>query len=224
MVMNRPLFYVVIGGVFCQAMLQHGPLSYGQTPRWKSFVEMHEFYTQMFERTPGFGASRLIPPEELKRYEMISDEHLARLENRPALKINGQLFSVKRQSLIGLDREDPIVFQSDTSEVLENSRIRYYETRETSTFETEAVKKLRSGRWVAYEETRDRSGYRVIGALKAKESCASCHQVPVDTLLGAFVFELEVIKPSSQVNVDVDNVPQAALQSQDINSVNRLLK
>lgn len=168
-----------------------------QDPRWKTFTEMHEFYTEIFERHPGFGPSRIASTKQVAVFK----EEAQRMNTASALLVRQEPFAVVNQSLIGLDRESAVVYQSNDSKMMQRDGIESYATRELTEFEVKAVEALRKGKKVAHQSNQDKSQYTVIGALRAKQSCAECHSVPENTLLGAFVFTLDriVSKPSQNV-------------------------
>jgi hypothetical protein len=56
-------------------------------------------------------------------------------------------------------------------------------------FETEALAKLRGGDEVALRA--DDTDMRMLGAIRARKDCLSCHRVEVGTLLGAFSYTLK---------------------------------
>ncbi|TWT97356.1 DUF3365 domain-containing protein [Neorhodopirellula pilleata] len=160
-----------------------------QEARWGSFSDMHDFYTDMFVSSAGFGPTRLVSPQEAS----IRREELHRDIGTPALRVAGNALEITNQSLIGLDRESPIVFQTTNAGMMRRMRIESYQTREPNEFEQQAIQKMKNGQTVTYRVHEDRLGYTVYGALRAMQTCAKCHDVPQGTLLGAFIFELKQI-------------------------------
>ena len=63
------------------------------------------------------------------------------------------------------------------------------QTRVLNAFESKALKALELDRDIFVESTD--TGVKMIGSLRANETCLKCHQVPRGTLLGAFSYEFE---------------------------------
>jgi len=172
-------------------------------PRWASFQEMHDAYTKTFAERPEFGISRLAAPQKNQMPRTATTKNAP--ASVPALMVAGKPVVVTNQSLIGLDRDEPIVFQTGNTSMMQRDLIDSYKKRELTEFESQAVERLRNGKSVTYQANPGKSGYTVIGALRAEESCAQCHDVPKGTLLGAFVFKLDRVdkqpipsKPATQ--------------------------
>ena len=164
-----------------------------EQPRFASPEAMHAAYAERFRTAPGFGMSRVIqigPRFELmargdKTYQFTTPDLIA-LENQPKVYRGGT-------ELVGM-----AVITNKTARV----RLK---TRALTTEETKAVAELRAGSDLAllavmtavpgeHPEGQDSSpevpGLLVVGALRAKATCAECHQVKEGTLLGAFAYTL----------------------------------
>lgn len=99
----------------------------------------------------------------------------------PSAKINPQekVWSIVDIHLVDLQtHEQPVVHEYVSK------------TRAPDLFETEALKNLRAGAERVMAWNDDLDGLQVIGAIRAKESCAKCHDVKVGQLVGAFSYRI----------------------------------
>jgi hypothetical protein len=72
--------------------------------------------------------------------------------------------------------------------------LREARTRPLTEFESKAVERLQAGEELVVHETRDT--IEMLGAVRAMSVCNECHQVPRQTLLGAFTYRLR--RPTPQ--------------------------
>ena len=170
---------------------------------WKSFDEMHARYTHNFVESEGFGMGRIFTFEDP--------------QNR-MLEIKGEKFAVRELRLIGLRAEEPRVYVASWLNITRDNLDRY-EKRDLTDFENEALRRMKAGTNLAWlldqpkqatkliahqsvhgkqrsavkakTETQSRKQYKLIGALRAKKSCITCHDAEPNELLGAFVYTTE---------------------------------
>lgn len=140
-------------------------------------------YAESRERVAGFlghGFSRL-PFEEPDWYG----------PRVPAENSSGGEWRLDRLELIGLVLQDePAAYVSDKLPNMEE--LRDAPTRPLEDFESEALEKLRGQEDLVIVEPASEGGahLRMVGAIRAGNSCAVCHEVPYGTLLGAFSYDL----------------------------------
>jgi hypothetical protein len=70
------------------------------------------------------------------------------------------------------------------------------QTRDLDDFERSALAKLRDGEDLQVKESPDQ--IRVLGAIRARQECAKCHDKPAGTLLGAFSYVFKPGVPKQQ--------------------------
>ncbi len=167
------------------ALSGHG---YGQPDRrFDSAEAMHADHFHRFESAPGFGMSRvLVMPrasELTLAYEsyLVPKPDLIALEDKPHAYIS------------------PFEIISVAALTNKTSRARL-QSRALTELEIKAVADLREGRNLVVQEAKfpvELPGGTVevpcllaVGALRAKASCAKCHEVAEGTLLGAFSYTL----------------------------------
>ncbi len=155
--------------------------------RFDSAEAMHADHFHRFETAPGFGMSRVMvmpsASELTLAYEsyIVPKPDLIALEDKPHAYIS------------------PIEMISVASLTNRTSRARL-QSRALTELETKAVASLREGRNLVVQPTKfpietrqgtqEISGLLAVGALRAKASCAKCHEVAEGTLLGAFSYKL----------------------------------
>jgi hypothetical protein len=73
-------------------------------------------------------------------------------------------------------------------------------TRTLDLIETESLEKLRAGteRVIAWNQEDHR--LQMLGAIRAKDRCLKCHDVPRGELLGAFTFWIEELGSSAGID------------------------
>ena len=150
---------------------------------------MHDQYLRDFEKAPDFGLSR-IPHMPVSMFVTLA----------------GVSYRAPKPDLIGLETK-PVAYRSLGLDMirlasLTNSAARArLQTRPIRTEESRAIAELREGAEMVQKEITVRTGYGkdggevpgllVVGALRAKATCARCHECPPGTLLGAFSYTLE---------------------------------
>jgi hypothetical protein len=105
----------------------------------------------------------------------------------------GATWKIEQLQLVSLlKHETPVAYLSENLPRMEE--LREARTRPLNEFEESALKQLRSGEELVVHETRDT--IEMLGALRAIYACTECHQVPRQTLLGAFSYRLR--RPEAQ--------------------------
>ncbi len=161
---------------------------YGKPDRqFDSAEAMHTDHIHRFETAPGFGMSRIMIMPRASELTLAYDTYL-----------------VPKPDLIALESK-PIAYKSRAEMIslasLTNRTTRArLETRPLSELETKAIASLREGRNLVVQPTtfpvetlrgtHEVAGLLAVGALRAKASCAKCHEVAEGTLLGAFSYTL----------------------------------
>lgn len=155
--------------------------------RFDSAEAMHADHFHRFETAPGFGMSRVMVMPRASELTLAYETYL-----------------VPKPDLIAL--EDKVVayvspFEMISVAALTNRTTRArLQTRPLSELETKAIASLREGRNLVVQPTmfpmatlqgsREVPGLLAVGALRAKASCAKCHEVAEGTLLGAFSYTM----------------------------------
>ena len=178
-------------------------------PEWDDFTGMHQYFTKMFVRSPGFGVSRLAAPniEVVPRSPSQPMKQVAShpkqaspipdpkpLKSFRGLRIKGKPFKIESQNLIGLKEETPRVYLQNGMAALGREGLDHYETRPLSPTEAYALKKLRDGEKVVYSITDDHRHYLFVGGLYADQTCLKCHDESEGDLLGAFVYSMTSVE------------------------------
>ncbi len=108
------------------------------------------------------------------------------------LVVNSSMFwswKLKGIHLINLYRDpEARAYVWDKMPRLDTMQAGKVETRALSDFESKGLEALKFERDVVVGES-NQAGVRMIGSLRANETCLKCHQVPRGTLLGAFSYE-----------------------------------
>jgi hypothetical protein len=98
-----------------------------------------------------------------------------------------ETWQIARLELVSLLKHDmPVVYVSDDLPNLDE--LDRVPTRPLDEFEETNLSKLRDGEYLLTLE--DSTVIRMLGAVRATESCLACHSVPTGTLLGAFSYEI----------------------------------
>lgn len=92
-----------------------------------------------------------------------------------------------------LKHQTPVIYDTRELPRMEVLRSEDIPTRPLDAFEASALPKIRQGEMVVVEEATNR--IRMLGAVRAGKTCIECHEVPRNTLLGAFSYELARSKP-----------------------------
>jgi hypothetical protein len=92
-----------------------------------------------------------------------------------------------------LKHETPVVYVTNELPRMEQLRSEDIPTRSLDAFEAMALPKIKQGEMIVVEENTNR--IRMLGAVRAGNKCIECHEVPRNTLLGAFSYELARTKP-----------------------------
>jgi hypothetical protein len=183
-----------------------------ELPPFQSIEAMQTEFNRRFEMSPGFGMSRIVRP-------------IFRAPS-PALVHNGIKYRVVPPDLIGLE-DEPSVYAAREHTFLiakTNSEVRQrFRTRSLSALETNAVAVLRAGSKVFVTPLPSTPAgshvnvaapdLLVVGALRASESCAKCHQCDTGMLLGAFTYSLKAIGRESPATNTVPAVSPSNLSS-----------
>jgi hypothetical protein len=146
---------------------------------WESCEEMHDTYVRTFERTPGFGLSRMARPEMLDRSGV--------------LDLGRTRYSIDRVELIGLVRSgSPVVYITSAHSI--GLRSEMVGKRELTTFEKQSVAAFLAGRSI--DSAPDGAdALACVGAVRAKDTCLQCHDgKKTGDLLGAFTYRLKAIR------------------------------
>lgn len=157
-------------------------------PLPQALVDFHAAHIHEFETTPGLGFARM-----------------GRMSISTPVIFGGVSYRSPKPDLIALETK-PVAYRSTTGEMIglrtlndPNQRKRMH-LRPITAAETSAIAELRDGAHLVRQNATikaftptgiaDVSGIRVVGALRAKATCARCHECPEDTLLGAFSYTL----------------------------------
>jgi len=113
---------------------------------------------------------------------------------RPQLpERRGAMWKIEQLQLVSLlKHETPVAYESDNLPRMDE--LREARTRPLNEFEASALEQLRTGEELAVHETRD--AIEMLGSLRAIHVCTDCHQVPQQTLLGAFSYRLRRPTPT----------------------------
>lgn len=121
-------------------------------------------------------------------------QHRSRWDEEPC---GDGAWSINRLDLIGLVLHDePKAYVSD--ELPNMEALRDAPTRSLEDFEAKALEAFGGKEDLVTEETISdgKTHVRMVGAIRAGESCAACHEVPFGTLLGAFSYDLTRLNPA----------------------------
>ena len=150
--------------------------------------KLHAQRVAHFVDAPGFGVSRLRVEPWHSRWLTLRD---ASTNSRPdnVTVESVQLLSLRRDRETG---EEDVAYLHTTLPSMRTLRSRaasdVVEKRELTPFEVEGVRRLRAGANVLAAEE---NGHPVmLGAIRASEKCASCHDNKPGDLLGAFSYQL----------------------------------
>ena len=157
-------------------------------PLPQALVDFHAAHIHEFETTPGLGFARMI-----------------RMPFSTPLTLAGVEYRTSKPDLIALETK-PVAYHSRTGEMIGLRNLTNRTSRASlpvrpiTAEETSAIADLREGAHLVQQKTtlktHTRSGIAevpallVVGALRAKATCARCHECPVGTLLGAFSYTL----------------------------------
>ncbi len=145
-----------------------------QQGEWESFSAMHDFFTQSFVESTGFGMERIINIDQ---------------PSQRGLRIDDLVYYHSKINLIGLKTDTPVVYESSWLNPVK-TKLEIYQTRNLTALETEALEKMKAGEDLVWNISPDQTEGTLIGALRAQQSCIECHQVNEGHLLGAFVYSL----------------------------------
>jgi hypothetical protein len=102
-----------------------------------------------------------------------------------------ETWQIARLELVSLFKhDDPVVYVSD--ELPNLDELDHVPTRPLDEFEQAHLPKLKDGEYLLTSE--DSTVIRMLGAVRASESCLACHSVPAGTLLGAFSYEVRPLR------------------------------
>jgi hypothetical protein len=146
---------------------------------WKSDAAMHAHFKDSFLGADGNGFSRMIAPQ------MVINDFMW-------LTLDTETYKLGTLELIGIAKHDsPVAFvASRHRRPADQAR----QTRELTTFETEALRKLSAGAELSSETQGNRRS--VVGALRADQNCILCHSgYKAGDVLGALSYRLDAAKP-----------------------------
>jgi len=138
------------------------------------------------------------------------------------LVLNGQPHVVKKVELIGLVKHpEPTAYVTSSlppqKAFFTNYMSQHVKTRALTTFETDALVELRSGR---DDVLGAHDGFAaILGAVRAQEKCLKCHDGKAGNLLGAFSYSMALRKPA--VPILTNNPTPTTLASQAGSPVRR---
>lgn len=89
-----------------------------------------------------------------------------------------------------LKHPEPCVYETEFLPNMQELSSATVPTRPLDDFEADALPDLRSERDLVIDDQTAPSSLRMLGALRAGQSCLECHQVPHGALLGAFTYRL----------------------------------
>jgi hypothetical protein len=110
----------------------------------------------------------------------------------PVLPNATELWRISSIELIGLwHRESPVVFEQRPTTGFGNINSERVPTRTIHPAEAAAVARLEGDVQLVATFEEDTSSIRLVGAIRAKQSCAKCHDTTEGALLGAFTYVIE---------------------------------
>lgn len=175
---------------------------------------VHQGYVEDFLQQPNFGHGRMTRfPQSPRPYwtELVAvsadGDHTGgvnhydpvtetlTLTDGSQLARRERVWLLKDHQLVGLMAESgPVVYQNSPKSQHEAMKAKTdgatVPKRSPDGFETEALEKLRAGDEVALRSSDGE--LRMLGAIRARKDCQSCHKVEVGTLLGAFTYTLKL--------------------------------
>jgi hypothetical protein len=114
---------------------------------------------------------------------------------------NPKLWTISSFELIGLwRRKTPLVLEHRPQRTIKNWEATGHEpmlrvpTRSVSHMEKEMLSKIENGASLVANHDSDGSTVQLLGAIRAKESCTTCHDAKAGALLGAFTYRIEPIE------------------------------
>lgn len=176
---------------------------------------VHQQYVEDFLRQPGFGFGRLsLPPMSpgsawtelvavssdgdhteggVAQYDPVAE--ILTLGDGTQLQRRERVWLLQNRQLVGLTAESgPAVYLNSPKNQHELMKPKpdgaTVPKRPLDKFETEALERLRAGDEVALRSS-DRE-LRMLGAIRVRQDCLSCHKVEVGHLLGAFTYTLKL--------------------------------
>jgi hypothetical protein len=186
-VRTTTILFLALSGALAFAQLSREYIGLHPPPAWSSVEQMHAVYVEKFIQSSGFGAGRMGPVD---------------LRTFSELVLNGQPYTVKKVELIGLIKHpEPtayVIGMPPQKAFFTNDAARHIQTRALTTFETDALIKLRNGR-NEIVGTHDGS-QAILGAVRAQKKCLKCHEGKTGNLLGAFSYSMALAsKPQAPV-------------------------
>jgi len=162
-----------------------------ETPSWSSLDDMHQYYVAKFIATPGMGSGRMGG----MMLELDPQKRLLLSTHRDG-KTRREAWTVETLDLIGIAKhEQPVVFSRVAHAVYTIN------PRKLTEFEQRSLAELRLGKEVVVG--RDIGKLLLVGAIRAKASCMSCHSDhSVGELLGAFRYVLQNPPTASPTRVE----------------------
>ncbi len=100
-------------------------------------------------------------------------------------------YELVRLELISLLKfDEPRVYVLDHLPRMDQLRLPTATTRPLDEFESEAIEQLLAKTDLAVRIDSETKTVRIVGVIRAMSRCTHCHQVPYDTAIGAFSYEL----------------------------------
>jgi len=181
------ILVLALTSAFALAQIDRTFLSANPPPAWSSVEQMHAVYVEKFIRSSGFGFGRMGPTD---------------LRNLSEIVLNGQPYTVEKVELIGLVKHPQptayVISSMPLKAFFTNNMRGRIKTRALTTFETDALPQLRSGRDQVIG-IHDESP-AILGAVRAQKKCLKCHEGKTGNLLGAFSYSMALAaKPAAPI-------------------------
>ena len=145
------------------------------------YKQLHAYYAERFGSQKGFGSDRIIPTIQFHSIYKYSTQDGY-----------GSLL-IKNFELLGCSDGKPIVYCPDKGFLnftkKEMKQMAEASRRPVNAFELAGLDKMRAGTDIIVKEYGMKAV--VLGALRAKASCAKCHDVNEGELLGALIYTVE---------------------------------
>lgn len=181
--------------------LKQNPKELEIRPQWNEYEDTWRWYDYMCGITShGFiyhvnGQSVVAPPSTLAPWPFLRTD--TDIEEATQLADDESLWDIVEVELIGLlMRSRPSVHHG---RAYVEPEIKSYETRELNPVEAELLDHLRSGTELTMAWNNREDFLQVVGAIRARETCLTCHDVKRGDLLGAFTYRIEEAEKTSQL-------------------------
>lgn len=139
-------------------------------------------------------------PNDLSQLPTRSDPYRKRIKFEPLTKKQlkkSKVWKLNHLQLVSLLKHDqPRVYVSDQLPNMEKLSSDDAVTRGLNSFETRSLQELRSGKNHVLLQSKNR--IQMLGAIRAEQSCLDCHSVRKNELLGAFSYDIRVLKKNDK--------------------------